>query len=335
MKKNECKIGPIFIVGMNGSGTTMLADCLNNHPNIFVPRFESKIIPFYYSNIEAYGDLAMRDNFEKLLADFSNTHIFLKLNEIPGPTKIPCDFEQLGNKSLSGVIDLTFSYYAKKHGKNIWGDHSPKYAVCLKMLADLFPNGKIVHIIRDVRDCALSFHRRFRQNMARSAFQWKNIVRTARKDGCSLGPKRYFEIMYEDLTTDPEPRMRSLFDFLELPFDRNVLKSNMPMFQRKRVKNEKAGAIVPNTGKWKSRLSPLQIGKIESIAGKTLKEFNYEIVSAAGDENIQPLRLACMQMTDKINSAWIFFKNDKSEKRFANLLELAKSSVKQMRYFKY
>ena len=35
--------GPIFVVGMNGSGTTMLADSLGQHPGLYVFPFESKL----------------------------------------------------------------------------------------------------------------------------------------------------------------------------------------------------------------------------------------------------------------------------------------------------
>ena len=118
---------PIFIVGMNGSGTTMLADCLNNHPKIFIPKFESKVIPFYYFQIDKYGDLNDKNKFSILLHDFSNNHIFRNLNK--GKVLIPYDHKLIENKNLASVIDLTFSYFAKNRGKSVWGDHSPKYII--------------------------------------------------------------------------------------------------------------------------------------------------------------------------------------------------------------
>ena len=334
MTKSGHDLGPIFVVGMNGSGTTMMADCLNNHPNIFIPRYESKIIPYYYFNISQYGDLTVHHNFHKLLVEFSNTHIFKNLSGNMVKIKIPYEYNKIKNKSLSGIIDLTFSYFANKQGKHIWGDHSPKYAICLNPLVDLFPNCKIIHIIRDARDCALSFKRRFKQSVSRTAFEWKKIVQTARRDGTRLGANRYYEIRYEELTSEPDPHMRLLFDFLELPFDRIVLKSKMPMFQKTGLKNDHANTIVQNFGKWKYGLSSGQIRKIEAIAGKTLKQFNYEIEFVAGDLDIAPLRLLCIQILGKLKAAYVLYSKDKGKNRVERLSKVAMSSLKQMRYFK-
>lgn len=335
MTKNSHDAGPIFLVGMNGSGTTMMADCLNNHPMIFVPRYESKIIPYYYSNLAEYGDLNLYRNFNNLLIEFSNIHIFRNLNRNAEPVKINYDFDNIDNKNLSGIIDLTFSHFARKQGKRIWGDHSPKYAICLDILVDLFPNCKIIHMIRDARDCALSLSRRFNTNMSRTAFQWKNIVQTACRGGSRLGAKRYYEIRYEDLTSDPDRHMRFLFDFLELPFDRIVLKSKMPMFQKTNMAQACTNTIVPNSGKWKSGLSADQTRRIEAIAGKTLKRLNYEIEWVAGDLDIPPFRLFCIKSLGKINGVYLIIKNAKIRKLIPRLWRVALSSLKQMRYFKY
>ena len=37
---------PVFIVGMNGSGTTMLADSLGKHPDLYMFPNEAKVLPF-------------------------------------------------------------------------------------------------------------------------------------------------------------------------------------------------------------------------------------------------------------------------------------------------
>lgn len=331
-KKSE--VGPIFIVGMNGSGTTMMADCLNNHPDIFIPRYESKIIPYYYLNLEQYGDLTVHHNFNKLLDEFSNTHIFKNLNGSLERVKIPYEYDKIENRSLSGIIDLTFAYFANSQGKRIWGDHSPKYAICLNTLVDLFPNCKIIHMVRDARDCALSFKRRFKQDVSRTAFEWKKIVKIARGDGLRLGTNRYYEIRYEELTSDPDHQMQLLFDFLELPFDRIVLKSRMPMFRKSEIKKVDTNTIVRNFGKWKSGLSTIQIKQIESIAGKTLKDFNYEVKFFTGDLDIPPFRLLCIQILGKIKAAYIIYKEDKGRNRLERLSRVALSSIKQMKYFK-
>ena len=48
---------PVFVVGMNGSGTTLLLDCLNHHPRLYGFRKESRVIPYYIASVEKYKDL--------------------------------------------------------------------------------------------------------------------------------------------------------------------------------------------------------------------------------------------------------------------------------------
>ena len=53
--------GPIFVVGMNGSGTTMLADSLGRHPHIYSMPQESKVLPYY---LQHYGHAGALDTLE-------------------------------------------------------------------------------------------------------------------------------------------------------------------------------------------------------------------------------------------------------------------------------
>jgi hypothetical protein len=330
--ENKEKKGPIFIVGMNGSGTTMLADCLNHHSLIYFPEFETKVIPFYARTIDRYGNLEDPVNFQRLLDDFSNNHVFRRLNSAQ-KVKIPFDFENLKRKDLSEIINLTFSYFASRKGKIIWGDHSPKYAVCIPTIVNLFPGAKIIHITRDGRDCALSFSRRFRQNIYRSIFQWKNLIDKARRDGSDLGGERYLEMRYEDLTSRPEYHMRSLSTFLGLPFEPSVLDSNMPMFKSKGSSQNLKNMIVPNSGKWKSYFSPSQVRKMEAIAGKMLAESGYDVVFEKGDRNIVQWKLFAYRWMDRMNSAMVYWKNYKGKDRLGLLLRIAKASLKQGSYY--
>lgn len=325
----------IFIVGMNGSGTTMLADCLNNHPLIYFHRAEIKTIPYYYFTISKYGDLKDENNFKKLLKDFSNNSGFLASNNHV-PVEIPINFDTLNEKSLSKVIDLTFSFFASRLNKPIWGDHSPKYAAFIPELIELFPKAKIIHIIRDGRDCAQSFNRRFGQNIYRTVFQWKKLVRKARDDGLAAGGERYFEIKYEDLTGSPEHYMKKICSFLDVPFDRKVLSSNMPMFMAENPR-EQNGTIVQNTGKWRKIFTNTQIRKLEDIAGATIADVGYEVMFSKGNKDIGNTKLFFLKCLDQIHSciSLISGRNDLLYYNIGTFIKIIKKSLKQNKYYKY
>lgn len=321
----------IFILGMNGSGTHMLADCLNNHPLIYIHRQEILTIPYYYFNVSQYGNLQNEDNFNKLLKDFCNNAGFLSCNKWL-PLEIPINFGALEEKNLSKVIDVTFSFFASRVNKTIWGEHSPKYAAFIPILIDLFPRAKIIHIIRDGRDNAQSLNRRFGQNIYRSIFQWKKLVRKARADGFAAGVERYFEIKYEDLTNSPEYYMKKICSFLDVTFDSSVLNPKMPMYEAKNLNRQK-GFIVSNYGKWRERFTNTQIKKLEDIAGETLVNLGYEVMFSAGNKDIVNIKLFFLRWLDKIYSfIFLIFKSKYSLYRIGSAI---KGSLKQNKYYKY
>ena len=61
---------PIFVVGGQRSGTTMLRLMLNSHPHIAIP-FESDFIPRFYRRVADYGALGSEQNMARLLDDIA------------------------------------------------------------------------------------------------------------------------------------------------------------------------------------------------------------------------------------------------------------------------
>ena len=97
----------------------------------------------------------------------------------------------------------------------------------------------------------------------------------------TLGGDRLYEISYEQLTGNAETYLRDICSFLGLPFNVSILNSAMPHMGNS-VTGAK-GKIVMNSGKWKSYFSPVEMGRIENIAGKILGERGYEVTESAGD----------------------------------------------------
>lgn len=315
---------------MNGSGTTMLADCINHHPLVYIHPVESRVIPFYYFNQEKFGNLENEANFNKLLKEFSNCVAFRAYNG-GLPLDIQVNFTQLKDKNLPTAIDLTYTYFSRKYGKDRWGDHSPKYALFIPELINLFPRAKIIHLIRDGRDCARSFHRRFGQNIYRSITLWKQFVRKAREDGTSAGRDNYFEMKYEDLTNAPEIYMKKVCEFIEVPFDSAVLTSRMPMFESpgSEIPGGTTKSVVPNSGKWKTGFSKDQIRKLEQIGGAALADLGYEVLFCKDDNTPSPIPLSYWKLTDRINATIAFYKKYKGKDLTGAFLQRVKTSLMQ------
>jgi hypothetical protein len=260
---------PVFIVGMNGSGTTFLLDCLNNHPDLYGYRRETKIIPLYFASQKKYGDLKNDQNFLKLFDALRNEYIFKVVNggvSLP----LPGNWKQLP-RNLATIIDTIFMYFASKDGKSRWCEKTPAYAIHIKELCQLFPDAKFIHLIRDGRDCARSLHRRYGYNAVAMIYRWKKIVGEARRQGAQTGD-RYLEIRYEEMTEHPERIMKQICSHLEIPFSSVICESS-------RIRNftgNKSSKIIKNSKKWREYFDRKKLRRMEMIAGRQLNELGYE-----------------------------------------------------------
>jgi len=268
-RRRECE--PVFVVGMNGSGTTMLLDCLGRHPALYAFPKETRLIPYLMARQDSYGDLAVDANFRALWEDVRNLAVFREVNgHVPVP--LPDDWAS-HPRSLAAILDAVFCHYANQHGKRRWCEKTPQHVQHLLALAELFPAGRFVHVIRDGRDCAVSFHRRWKRQPELTVFRWKKVVSMGRAQGQRLGTARYLEVRYEDLTNDPERSLRRICEFLGLEFNPAVLHSAQPYLQTS--SNGRRGGLQRNSGKWRSYFKPRTLERLERIAGATLASCGY------------------------------------------------------------
>ena len=117
-------------------------------------------------------------------------------------------------RSLAAILDAIFGYFAARENKHRWCEKTPQHVQHLVALSQQFPAAKFIHVIRDGRDCAVSFHRRWLRQPELTVFRWKKVVAIGREQGRQLGTDRYLETRYEDLTTQPEQSLRRISAFL-------------------------------------------------------------------------------------------------------------------------
>lgn len=178
--------GPIFVVGCQRSGTTVLRLMLDSHPEISCgpeTRFLaglSRITGEDWRRLSQYG-------FDK---DYWHAQV-------------------------ASFFDTIMSDYARSRGKRRWADKTPLYALSLDFLTQVFPTCQVIHVVRDGRDVVLSHRRRFGYGSAlKAVVKWPRYVETARATGAVLPPERYREVRYEELVTDTEGTLRGLVDWL-------------------------------------------------------------------------------------------------------------------------
>lgn len=186
---------PIFIVGCQRSGTTLLRLMLDSHPHISCGP-ETRFL--------ADLDKVTRQNWKRMSHFGFDKHYW--------------------HRSMARFFETVHQDYAASKGKARWADKTPRYALLLDFIDQLFPHCQVVHVVRDGRDVVASHKHRFGYRSAvKAAEKWPRYVRAARKSGSRLGQRRYHEVRYEDLVADPKATMGGLLEFLGEPWNDAVL----------------------------------------------------------------------------------------------------------------
>ena len=281
----------VFVVGMNGSGTTMLRDHLANHSWIYGFPAETRSLPYFIERQQEYGNLNDEHNFGRLWKDLKKS-VSKRADLLPETLPLP----DVSDRSPAGTFDHIMRHLARAHGKRIWCEKTPMYVHHLTLLGKAFPHARFIHIIRDGRSCAASFHRRWKFNPVRTVARWKQAVREGRRQGHLLGD-RYLEIRYEALTEQPEAAFVELLEFLDLPFENAVLTSSRSNAD---PATSHSPNVVQNSAKAGDYFDRDTLESLESVAGRLLTELGYECSNKTGDRDPPGWQLEWWRKTDDI-----------------------------------
>lgn len=271
---------PLFIVGVDRSGTTLLRVLLDRHPDLAIPP-ESHFIPAMWDRRRKYGRNDRVDDIDRFLGDLANDKYF-GLWSIPIDT-VRRELANLPQPDFRLAMDAVFRAYAHTSGKRYWGDKTPDYVKYLPLLGQLFPTARFIHIIRDGRDVALSMielQRRHRR-AATVGFIWARRIRLGRKEGQRLGSERYMEVRYEDLVRNPRAELIRTCRFLQLPYAPRMLVHDSETIKQipaafRHVHKNLTQPPTQGLRDWRRDMHPQDVVEFEAIAGPELRALGYE-----------------------------------------------------------
>ena len=301
MSESDKDRGPelVFLVGMPRSGTKLLRDLLNRHPEIAIFPNESHFFPSFVRDGSKYGDLSRRESFGKLYADLAQTRFVRRIRA--AGIEIDADqwFARLRGSEPGHVLDALFECYAELAGTRIVGDKTPEYVTQVPLLSRLFPQAKFVHIIRDPRDYVISMRKAWGKSLPRAVQRWKDGIRKFQRDA-RVCRTAFVEVRYEDLISDPRAVLTGVCTFLGVPFRDEMLTLERPSENL----GDTQGATVivsDNFGKWRRELGAAEVRRVESIAGELMRELGYAPEHVAGDEDVRRLLLKLYRVHDAAN----------------------------------
>ena len=288
----------LFIVGMPRSGTKLLRDLLNRHPEISIFPNESHFFPRLPALVGKHGDPRRRECFAKLYTELEGTRFFTRIRAQGIALDRDDWFARLRGGEAKDVLGAMFASYAAMTGSRIVGDKTPEYVTQVPLLSSFLPDARFVHIVRDPRDYVVSMRKAWGKSLPRAAQRWKAWIRTFRQDVRRCGAD-FVELRYEDLVAAPRDVLESLCAFIGVPFSDDMLSLDRPAENLGDTRGE-TSIVATNFGKWRRELRDAEVRRVERIAGALMAELGYA-PRHAGDENVPAWLLEVYRLRDALN----------------------------------
>jgi len=269
--------GPLFIGGMPRSGTKLLRNLLNRHPRISILEIETEFLPWLARCLGEYGDLSNVDNFHRFYGTIVRLPYFIYRANEGRLIDVDNWHKACTNYGAANIFEILvrLEIGAPPHTNIIWGDKSPSYIDDLPLIADLYPQARFIHIVRDVRDYCLSIQKAWGKYMLRAAKRWVDGVTAASQSGSRLGD-RYLEVRYEDLLLDTEDIMRVISEYLGIDYDPAMTTLDKPSENLGNAKGQ-SSVLKSNSRKYLTIMPNKTLRRIEKLAGQVLLEKGYEL----------------------------------------------------------
>jgi hypothetical protein len=288
-----------FVVGCPRSGTTLLQRMLNSHPSLAVGH-EVRFVAETIERAMIGTDSPLTPAIVEHVVNHRSFHkLRLDENTVRGAAS--------RSKTYSQFVSILFSEFAKKKGKRLAGEKTPHYVLSLPQLNTLFPRTKIIHLIRDGRDVALSarqwehgpckFELWRHEPIAACALWWAWHVKTGRCDGSKLGASVYKEVLYEDLVARTEETLRGLTDFLDLPYAPEMVSYHVGKVRHEPGLSAKESWMPPTAGlrDWRADLADRDTELFEALTGDLLSELGYERATQSTSPEIVKIADRCQE----------------------------------------
>ena len=280
MNSNSPKI--FFITGRGRSGTWLLQSLLDSHSKICVAP-EALFIKNLHPSYKGINKWT-KDTIQQFVDDlFLDAKIPLWWNLEKEETLSYLNKHSRADYKFAEYCKLVYSLFASKKGKDenvLLGDKNPEYTLFQKDMLQIFPNSKIIHMVRDPRDNIPSYQKVSfdLNNPGALAYRW-NYYNKAFLDAKKSYPNNILLIKYEDLLQQPEQTLKSICDFIDVPFNDSILKSHSKEGKSVFSWNEKIQSPIDasNAFKWETlENNNTQNHYISKICNKLINYFSYK-----------------------------------------------------------
>lgn len=290
---------PVFISGCGRSGTTLLGAMLGTHSRCLATPESKFILQIYRTNLKEHREADLEISLEKIKNHWSFKVWGVELNSKE-------EFQPNLWNSYSDLVLWLVKMYGSEVGKtevDIWVDHTPNARSFSALLFDLFPDGKMVHIVRDGRAVASSvMGLDWGPNTINSAAHWwiENIANGLAIESY-FGDSRVQRIRYEDLILEPQATLEKICDFIEIDFESEMISASgfqLPQYTANQHTLVGGKLDVGRLRAWEKELTSRQVEIFENLAGNLLRCLEYELIYGPGAKETNNWEKVSLQLRE-------------------------------------
>lgn len=260
----------VFIVGSGRSGTTWAQKLFLDHPGVVGPAMESKV--FLLASPFIQGQRKFREHWKEILARYDAYPKGTRLQILISRNDLVCLIHSLRSQKISDkemgrkLADGIFRNYFMRHGGNssrTFVEKTPRHLFHVREILEMYPDAKIICMIRDGRDVCVSLQRAHEKGISwcprerrqqilfwkEAAERWLDYLADGGLRGSLL------TVRYEDLKASPEAGIRRMFEFAGLDAPSDLLKKMIQKHDVSLLIGKTPAVHTGAVGQWKEAFS--------------------------------------------------------------------------------
>lgn len=232
---------PVFICGEMKSGTTMLVQLLDGHPNLVVMPGDSHLLDekrHAGHTPEPGNEAVWRAYWVHRFVNPTGQSPFWLLGRDDDAYISLMDFldywlVELPAGQRSGFMAAVLAYFCANPNRPAqplgWVEKTPLNEFRVKAALEVSPGAKFIHILRDGRENLTSLKTLFKNrnwpwHVEASVKGLARSLQAGLANRAKLGENSYLLLRYEDLLASPEEKMRTVAEFLGIPYQASLLR---------------------------------------------------------------------------------------------------------------